>query len=74
MLTDATLYTFIYGSCVYWACFLLCDLTFVKALAKPAVYAIIITFYVGIGILYFITSFSALPKLYLPTSAVYYSV
>lgn len=60
MLTDATLYTFIYGSCVYWACFLLCDLTFVKALAKPAIYAIIITFYVGIGILYFITSFSAL--------------
>lgn len=60
MLEDATLYTFIYGSCVYWACFLLCDLTFVKALAKPAVYAIITVFYGGIGVLYFITSFSAL--------------
>lgn len=60
MLQDATLYTFIYGSCVYWACFLLCDLTFVKALAKPAVYAIITTFYAGVGVLYYITSFSAL--------------
>ena len=60
MLEDATLYTFIYGSCVYWACFLLCDLTFVKALAKPAVYSIIAAFYAGIGVLYFITSFSAL--------------
>jgi len=60
MLQDATLYTFIYGSCVYWSCFLLCDLTFVKALAKAAVYTIIALFYAGIAALYFMTAFSSL--------------
>lgn len=60
MLEDAMLYTFIYGSCVYWASFLLCDLVFTKALSKPAVYTIITVFYGGIGVLYFLTSFSSL--------------
>ena len=60
MLQDVTLYTFIYGSCVYWSCFLLCDLTFTKAIAKAAVYTIITIFYAGIGALYFMTAFSSL--------------
>lgn len=60
MLEDATLYTFIYGSCVYWSCFLLCDLTLLKAIAKAAVYIIIAVFYAGIGALYFMTAFSSL--------------
>lgn len=60
MLQDVTLYTFIYGSCVYWSCFLLCDLAFTKAVAKAAVYSIIIIFYAGIGALYFMTAFSSL--------------
>lgn len=60
MLQDVTLYTFIYGSCVYWSCFLLCDLTFTKAIAKAAVYSIISLFYAGIGALYFMTAFSSL--------------
>lgn len=60
MLQDVTLYTFIYGSCVYWSCFLLCDLTFTKAIARAAVYSIITVFYAGIGALYFMTAFSSL--------------
>lgn len=60
MLQDVTLYTFIYGSCVYWSCFLLCDLTFTKAIAKAAVYSVIALFYAGIGALYFMTAFSSL--------------
>lgn len=60
MFEDATLYTFIYGSCVYWSCFLLCDLVLVKAIAKAAVYTIIAVFYAGIGALYFMSAFSTL--------------
>lgn len=60
MLQDVTLYTFVYGSCVYWSCFLLCDLTFTKAIAKAAVYSIISLFYAGIATLYFMTAFSSL--------------
>lgn len=60
MLEDASLYYFIYGSCVYWSCFLLCDLTLKKAISKIAVYLILIAFYIGIGALYFLTAFSTM--------------
>lgn len=60
MLEDASLYYFIYGSCVYWSCFLLCDVTLKKAISKIAVYLIIAAFYAGIGALYFLTAFSTM--------------
>lgn len=60
MLEDANLYYFIYGSCVYWSCFLLCDVTLKKAISKIAVYVILVMFYIGIGALYFFTAFSTM--------------
>lgn len=60
MLDDANLYYFLYGSCVYWSCFLLCDLTLKKAISKIAVYLILLVFYGGIGALYFLTAFSTM--------------
>ncbi len=60
MLEDSLLYTFVYGSCVYWSCFLLCELTFTKALAKAGLYAIVMAFYAGITALYFMTPFASL--------------
>ena len=60
MLEDTLLYTFIYGSCIYWSCFLLCELTFEKALAKAAIYTIAAVGYAGIALLYFMTSLHSL--------------
>ncbi len=60
MLEDVVLYTFIYGSCIYWSCFLLCELTFAKAFSKAGVYALVIALYAGIAALYFMTPFASL--------------
>lgn len=60
MLENALVYEFIFGSLVFWASFLLCDLSLKKAIAKGWIYMITLILYLGIGALYFMSGFSSL--------------
>ncbi len=60
MLDNAQVYEFVYGSFIFWASFLLCDLSLKKAIAKGWIYMITMILYIGIGALYFMTGFSSL--------------
>ena len=70
MLDNAQVYEFVYGSFIFWASFLLCDLSLKKAIAKGWIYMITMILYIGIGALYFIAyiigflPFIVIPLLY----------
>lgn len=60
MLEDSTLFYFLFGSCIFWSNFLLCDTSLKKAVSKIAVYIVIVSFYIGIGALYYFTAFKSM--------------
>lgn len=55
-----SLYYFLFGSAIFWSCFLLCELTLSKAVSKIAVYFTIVIYYIAIGALYYFTAFQTM--------------
>lgn len=60
MLEEQVLYYLLFGACVYWTNFILCDLSLKKAISKVVTYIIVIIFFGGLVALYYFTSFKTM--------------